>query len=277
MAHRFEHIIGNISDFKESIHLPLFLKYGGFLMCTTGESDATIDNKHYRIKQWDMMVAFPHSTVQLLHHTADFEGVIMGVGIDFFSNFDIPNRATIFTSIKENPCISLTENEGEKILSLQDMLLREQGDTQHPFHNEIVESILKIILYETITIYGRRKPNSERHRSQEETLFNSFITRVFNEYHTHRTLEYYAQYHSITPNHLTRVVKRVSGRKATEWINECTILNIKNRLQNKRIAISDIAEEFNFPNASFFSQYFKRLTGITPSQYRAGTRGTTAQ
>lgn len=270
MNSEFLHIIAFVSEFKESMHLPNVLKHGGFLLCTAGESSAIMDGKLYKIKRWDMLVAFPHSTVQLHQNTPDFEGIIMGVGVDFFSNIELSNKITTFTSIRENPSISLTPSEGEKILSLRDMLQREQNNEQHPFRYEIVESVLKIILYEVAAIYNLRKPNSEQHRTREEVLFHSFITLMYNEYHSHRSLEYYAQHHSITPSHLARVVKRVSGRKATDWINEYTTLSIKHRLQNQRIPINLIADEFDFPNASFFSQYFKRHTGLTPSQYRAG-------
>lgn len=33
-------------------------------------------------------------------------------------------------------------------------------------------------------------------------------------------------------------------------------------------AVLSISEQMNFPNPSFFSKYFKRLTQMTPNEYR---------
>jgi AraC-like DNA-binding protein len=32
--------------------------------------------------------------------------------------------------------------------------------------------------------------------------------------------------------------------------------------------VYQIADELNFPNASFFSKYFRRMAGMTPNDYR---------
>ncbi|NDV82110.1 AraC family transcriptional regulator [Bacteroides sp. 51] len=37
------------------------------------------------------------------------------------------------------------------------------------------------------------------------------------------------------------------------------------------MTVQQISEELNFPNPSFFTQYFKKNTGLTPKEYRSGT------
>ncbi|MFV0396885.1 MAG: helix-turn-helix domain-containing protein [Bacteroidales bacterium] len=43
---------------------------------------------------------------------------------------------------------------------------------------------------------------------------------------------------------------------------------MKTRLQDITRSIQEIAEEMNFPNPSFFAQYFRKYTGLTPKGYR---------
>ena len=42
----------------------------------------------------------------------------------------------------------------------------------------------------------------------------------------------------------------------------------KERLEHKGVTVNQIADELNFPNPSFFSKFFKRMTGMTPGEYR---------
>lgn len=51
-------------------------------------------------------------------------------------------------------------------------------------------------------------------------------------------------------------------------INEYTMEHIKYQLRNSDKSIKEIAEEFNFPNQSFFGKYVKAHLGVSPQQYR---------
>ena len=48
-------------------------------------------------------------------------------------------------------------------------------------------------------------------------------------------------------------------------INEYTMEHIKYQLRNSDKSIKEIAEEFNFPNQSFFGKYVKAHLGVSPS------------
>jgi AraC family transcriptional activator of pobA len=42
----------------------------------------------------------------------------------------------------------------------------------------------------------------------------------------------------------------------------------KHLLKYSKMSVQEISYYLNFPNQSFFAQYFKRQTGLTPSDYR---------
>ena len=62
-------------------------------------------------------------------------------------------------------------------------------------------------------------------------------------------------------------MKKVSGKAAKEWIDEAITTRIKVELKHSDKSIAQIAYDLNFPNPSFFSKYFKRMTGMTPHEY----------
>ncbi len=271
MIQHLEQFSAKISEFKHFTNkppLPFQLQGGGFIICLSGESEVVIDLKHYSLKELDMAIMLPTSIIQLKNPSKDFDGVIMCVGIDMFAKVEIPNRGLYFTAVRESPCISLTDEEGEKMIALRDLLTYMQEDSTNPFRTLIDESLFKIIFYETAAIYKKRAPIAKKSHSRDDSIFNSFIQDLFNNYKTNRDLAYYAALQNITPGHISKVIKRVTGINATEWISNYTIINIKAALTDKERSINSIADEFNFPNSSFFAQYFKKYSGLTPKSYR---------
>jgi AraC-like DNA-binding protein len=47
-----------------------------------------------------------------------------------------------------------------------------------------------------------------------------------------------------------------------------TLQAIENRLRFTDMTMQQIADDLQFPNASFFGKYFKEHTGMTPMEYR---------
>lgn len=81
-------------------------------------------------------------------------------------------------------------------------------------------------------------------------------------------MSFFARRLNFTPNYLSSRVKEYSGRTATEWIEESVILEAKTMLKHTDLTIQEIAYKLNFPTQTFFGKYFKRITGLSPKQYR---------
>lgn len=263
--------IGDVELICRDLHItnmPVRLEQGGLFLCRSGHADIVIDLKQYHITTGDMVVAFPGAVIQTISYSEDFDGSTIGADVGFFASIQIPDKSSYYLHIMENPCISLLEQEWSKIISLHDRLLQEHADQTHPLRREIDECMMKMIAYEIVAIYLKRKPLTQQPRSRNESIFQKFIFSLFNNYHVHRTLEFYATEQSITPRHLSMIVKQMSTQTAGEWIISCTVMNIKQKLHEKELSIKEISEELNFPNPSFFAQYFKKYAGITPKEYR---------
>ena len=83
-------------------------------------------------------------------------------------------------------------------------------------------------------------------------------------------LGYYADRMCLTQRYLGSVVREVSGATAKEWIDRALVTEAKVALKHSDKSVAQIAEDLYFPSPSFFSKYFRRLTGLTPAEYREG-------
>ena len=72
----------------------------------------------------------------------------------------------------------------------------------------------------------------------------------------------------ILPKHLSNVIKELTGKSASQWIDDYVVLEAKTLLKSTNLTILQISEELHFANQSFFGKYFKQHTGLSPMRYR---------
>lgn len=87
------------------------------------------------------------------------------------------------------------------------------------------------------------------------------------------TLDVLAQDLAISPYHLHRVFRRVTGMTPANYLLEKRIEVARAALESHSRTITDIALEVGFKSASHFSTVFQRLTGLSPSAYRSSHVG----
>jgi AraC family transcriptional activator of pobA len=103
--------------------------------------------------------------------------------------------------------------------------------------------------------------------SRFQTLVETMMT---NEQATSdiRHPSFYADKLNIHPNHLNAVVKRITGKTATNIIRSQLIVSAKSLLRQTTDSVKEIAFRLYFSEPTHFNSFFKKATGLTPQQYR---------
>lgn len=139
---------------------------------------------------------------------------------------------------------------------------------QKEYNRATVSALIAALMHYYDGLYHHHANLLQASQSREQTTFDRFIYLV-NQYaaHEHR-ISFYADKMCLTEKYLGTVIRQASGITAKEWIDRALITRIKVELRHTNKPIAQISEEMNFPNASFFSKYFKRLTNMTPAEFR---------
>lgn len=82
----------------------------------------------------------------------------------------------------------------------------------------------------------------------------------------HRTVEYYAQELCVTPKHLHKISKKVSGRPPSYWIQQFTVMEIRHLLMHKKMTQKEISDRMGFDNVSHFNRYVSEHLGVSPGK-----------
>ena len=97
-----------------------------------------------------------------------------------------------------------------------------------------------------------------------------FLSLVFDRERTPLSVSEYARMLGVTANYLNKTVKAHTHRTAIDWI-ELARLNIaKKLLRDQSVPIMEVALRAGMEDQSYFSRFFKKKTGLTPSQFRSG-------
>lgn len=84
------------------------------------------------------------------------------------------------------------------------------------------------------------------------------------------SLQAVADYVGVTSNYLGHLFRQHLGDSFCNMLNGIRIEQAKKLLANPSYRVYEIAEKVGFFNTNYFFRLFKRLTGLTPNEYRAG-------
>ena len=101
----------------------------------------------------------------------------------------------------------------------------------------------------------------------------AFLEMVFSPGAIDGSLKSYADPLGISTNYLNRLVKQTTGRSPGTWIDIARIGRAKELLGGSQDSVIDIAASVGLEDQSYFSRFFRRHTGMTPSEYRKRMQG----
>jgi AraC family transcriptional activator of pobA len=78
----------------------------------------------------------------------------------------------------------------------------------------------------------------------------------------------YASVLNLHPNYLSQVIKSKTGKSVAAWISEKSVATAKALLKNTVLSTKEIAYRLGYSEATHFSRFFKKQTGVTPAAYR---------
>jgi len=124
-----------------------------------------------------------------------------------------------------------------------------------------------------VRLFEDFRSRKERNRldltSRRHELFCGFIRLVNAHCHEHRDMEFYANQLFLSPRYLGTLIRQESGRCAKDWIDNAVTTKAKVMLRHTNQQVAAISDKLGFPSTSFFCKFFKRLTGMTPQEYRS--------
>jgi len=169
-------------------------------------------------------------------------------------------------------CVSMAELDSDNQVQMQhvETQLSELGQE---FSSARAASELACIALTQLIFIGllRLAPHrlsAQPIRSEAVHIFHRFNILVERHYRQHWSLPQYAEYIGVTVARLNEICQRISGLSSKRLVFERQIQEAKRLLLFSDASANQICYELGFKDPAYFSRFFSRHTGMSPSDYR---------
>lgn len=160
-----------------------------------------------------------------------------------------------------SPLLNLNEETSKELNILLDLLYGEIY-SETPY-KELYESLFKTIALKIIKL-----SDSNKILERKQEIAVTFKQLVHLHFSKQKTVDFYADQLNVSINYLNRCVSSVYKKSSKQLILEIAVIHSQLLLLETNKSVATIAYELDFADPSYFARLFKKVVGITPSEYR---------
>lgn len=180
-----------------------------------------------------------------------------------------------FFSYSSNEALHMSEREKQIILNcFRDI----RNELEHPVDKHtrhIVASNIETMLNHCVRFYDRQFVSREitNHNiiDRFQKILQDYLDSGMSKTLGLPTVQYCADKVCLSPNYFGDLIKKETGKTATEHIQLAVISMVKGQLVETDKTISEIAYDLGFNYPHHLSRTFKKIVGITPNEFRRKT------
>ena len=233
-----------------------------------GSADLKINMRDYHIEAPAVLLVLNDQIYQSAGHSEDLRSKVILMSRSFSDSL-FANSGEILplkSSIMKNPVMKI-ENEENVFGQFFQLLQNIAASPRQEFKIESARHLTLSMFYG----YSHLKHEVNEVKStnsRQEEIFTKFTELLERHHKKEREIAFYADKMCMTSKHLSQVIKDYTGKTALGIIEEYVISEAKSMLLSTTMSIQQISDELKFPSQSVFGKYFKRVAGISPSEYR---------
>jgi len=122
------------------------------------------------------------------------------------------------------------------------------------------------VLYQATDQLVRFKGLDEQERAN--AVIHSLCTYIKEHLEEDLSLVRLAELHHFNPSYLSRFFKQEMGINLSEFIDELKVRRSKELLRNSDLMVREVALQVGYEAAHSFTRFFKKVTGMTPQEFR---------
>ena len=240
------------------------------LLVVSGYAIASINFRRYALRKGDFMLLFYDSSISLDKISSSFSTRYISLAYPLLEEAIYkPLSVCFWNMLYGNPVL----HPSDELLNLLAGWWHQMewvGNIQNKsYQEEMQKNNIRNLLLAIDTVAYNNKANILHNKSDHSwTLITRFFKLLSLHCHEVRDVRFYADKLSITTTYLYKLCKSYMLLSPKELIDKQAIAEIKSFLINTDMPVKSIASELHFDDVSYMCRYFRRLTGVSPIDYR---------
>lgn len=251
---------------------PFKTEYFQFALGTSLSSNVSVYNKNFIAEEYSMVIFIPGQIIKW-ERTGIWDGYVINVKEAFLNKALLEQQLDSYHFLQEmRPLVfRMNTEEYQGLSNIYEMIIAEHQKLNNE-NLSVIQNLMQVLL-----VYINRviKASNETHLTESifsyikyRDIANNFKNLVFKNYLTHKSVSFYANELQITPDMLNKQVKKVYNKSPKDFINEVILLHAQTILKNADSSIKEVYFDLNFDDYSHFVKFFKKMTGLSPAEYK---------
>lgn len=246
---------------------------GGFFFLLVSEGNATLcdlQNNTAVIGKNDLISVSPVQEMSIKNFSGDYSMFCLMLDSSFFYSLSssqyLYGKLCEFTSKSSFP-LHLKDNIADylrKIIGLFHDSPDENVSHKEGIYRHLCDSFMLYVRDMLLLSIEDAYPSV----SQRNIICNEFKKLLFEYYRQEHRISFYAERLAISGAYLSRVIREETGQTVYDHISELLYSDAKKMLSCSSADIQNITYTLGFNDQASFSKFFKRLSGLSPKEYR---------
>ena len=241
------------------------------MLCKNGEINVEINYVTYTLKRNGFLSIAPYDIVVVKGGSSDFRSQALVLPVTLFTPIIAELKMSHYDYVKKNPLIYFNEEYLKIIETTFEFISKASAILDEERFEQVVIKQVASLFYiqqQFYTTYKEHDIQVHEYVSRKKELFRLFIKTLVESHSVSREVLFYANELGVSSGYLNEVCNDISHHTAKEIIDSAVSARLKYELSYTSKSIQELADEYNFPSQSYFSRYYKRMTGMTPSEFR---------
>ena len=252
-------------------HQDIIFPYLMIFICHAGSSRALYDMQEIRFRKNEVAIILPNHIIHPIESSPDYTITVIMHSLAFEQEMTQRRMTHDRNKFHETPACLLTNEDMAQYMKAVDMLelISNTPVSRYPHRHDMLMAQTDIMV-EMLDACRREIDEEERANNRNRSIFNTFCNLLAVHYREQHEVAFYAEKAHLTTRHFSVIIKDVVGLSASDYIEQYLTTQAKNLLSTRRdLSILQISYHLGFAESPSFCRFFKRLTGITPSAFRA--------
>ena len=267
-----------LEDVYNSVHgepdSPHRHDYYTIIFIEKGQGIHFVDFEEYKITDCSIYFIQPGQMHQVIF-TAEPKGWVITFTEEFLITNSIPDKLIndiyLFNDYGQSPPLPINERDMPVYQNLV-VQMAHFADSLETYTLEAVGSLVKIFLIQSNNHCSLHKSNNPQLVETSNHILRTFKQQLNKKYAAAHMVSNYADDLAVTSDYLNKTVKNLTGKSAKDHIQSKLITEAKRSLLFSNISNKELAYELGFDESAHFNNFFKKITGQTPSEFRVLAR-----
>ncbi|WP_434502143.1 helix-turn-helix domain-containing protein [Prevotella sp.] len=243
--------------------------YNTLFICQTGWAVISLYNKNYLFRAGEVFNA-----------NWDMRPVVLRVSDDFSTYYCLMSESffyDVFRNVNGSFCDftftypifkpSIEQSEQLELWLKQIMWLYKHSECSNI--DVLIKNYINSLFLIIDSEIQKNIPHTNlRHMPRSLEILRQFGSLLEKYANTEHGVAFYAEKLFITPYYLSTITSEIMHDSPKGLIDKQVIFEMMSILKNTDMPLKQIADKMNFEDTSYMSRYFRRHTGMSPSDYR---------